>query len=134
MGFILSYLALFLFSLVYIIADFVMMFVGVKKRKWFKITSERKFTKAFKVDVFGNWLFADFWNVAFSKGGYKFGRFGETLSSCFGKKRLENSLNWFGFVISIIIDVVDFTKWFKRGHCIDSIMYDEIINDFLNRE
>ena len=133
MGFILAFLALFLFVLVYLIEGIVILFIGVENRKWYKVTSHRKFMKAFKVDVFGNYLFADFWNAALSKNGYQFGVFGETLSSCFGKKRLEKSLNWFGWCISVAIDAVDFTKWFKGGHCKASIMNDQEIADFLNR-
>ena len=89
MGFILSIIALSLFVLVYLLDELTVLVINVKGKKWFKTTAKRKFTKAFKVDVFANYLFPDFWNFAFSKGGYKFGVFGETLSSCFGKKRLE---------------------------------------------
>lgn len=131
MGFILSIIALILFVFVYILDEITIMLVDVRNRKWFKTTAKRKFKKAFKVDVFANFLFPVFWNVAFSKGGYEFGRFGETLSSCFGKKRLEKSLNCFGLLISLIIDVIDFTKWKKKGHCIASIMNDEAINNFV---
>lgn len=132
MGFILSTIALGFFILVYIIEGIVSLFIDVKHTKWFKTTSKRKFNKAFKVDVFGNWLFKDFWNITLSKGGYEFGVFGETLSSVFGKKRREGSLNILGYGISIIIDIIDFTKWKKGGHCKASIMTEEKINNFLN--
>jgi hypothetical protein len=131
MGFILSIIALSLFVLVYLLDELTVLVINVKGKKWFKTTAKRKFTKAFKVDVFANYLFPDFWNFAFSKGGYKFGVFGETLSSCFGKKRLEKSLNWFGLFVSWIIDAIDFTTWKKRGHCIASIMTEEEILNFL---
>lgn len=132
MGFILATLALLLFAVVYLLSGIGDLFIDIKDRKWFKTASKRKFNKAFKVDVFGNWLFKDFWNVILSKGGYEFGRFGETLSSVFGKKRMEGSLNILGYVISIIIDIIDFTKWKKGGHCKASIMTEDKINNFLN--
>lgn len=132
MGFILATLALLLFTVVYLLSGIGDLFIDIKDRKWFKTTSKRKFSKAFKVDVFGNWLFKDFWNAVFSKGGYSFGVWGETLSSCFGKKRQEKSLSILGYTISIIIDVIDFTKWRKGGHCHASIQTDEQINNFLN--
>lgn len=131
MGFFLSIIALILFVFVYILDEITTLVINVKGRKWFKVTAKRKFTKAFKVDVFANYLFPDFWNAAFSKGGYRFGVFGETLSSCFGKKRLEKSLSWFGYVVSWTIDAIDFTTWKRGGHCVASIMTDEAINKFL---
>lgn len=131
MGFILSIIALLLFTVVYVLDEITMMVIDVKNKKWFKTTAERKFKKAFKVDVFANNLFPSFWNTCLSKGGYQFGRFGETLSSCFGKKRLEKSLSWFGLIVSWLIDAIDFTKWKKGGHCVASIMTDEAIESFL---
>jgi len=131
MGFILSIIALPLFLLIYIMDEITIMFINVKNRKWFKVTSERKFKKSFKLDVLANWLFPGFLNAVFSKGGYQFGKFGETLSSVFGKKRAENSLGWFGYSISILIDCVDFSKWRKGGHCFNAIMADEEIEGFL---
>ncbi|GIZ09969.1 hypothetical protein [Flavobacterium sp. UMI-01] len=131
MGFLLSIIALILFVFVYILDEITVLVIDVKNRKWFKITAERKFKKAFKVDVFANNLFPSFWNAALSKGGYQFGRFGETLSSVFGKKRLEKSLSWLGWLVSILIDAIDFTKWNKGGHCIASIMTDEAIESFI---
>lgn len=117
--------------MVYVLDEIVIMVVDVKNRKWFKTTAKRKFRKAFKVDVFANNLFPSFWNSCLSKGGYQFGTFGETLSSCFGKKRLEKSLNLVGLIVSLLIDGIDFTKWNKGGHCVASIMTDEEIINFL---
>ena len=107
------------------------MVIDVRDKKWFKTTAKRKFKKAFKVDVFANNLFPSFWNACLSKGGYQFGRFGETLSSVFGKKRAEKSLNWLGWTVSILIDGIDFTTWKRGGHCAASIMTDEAIESFL---
>jgi hypothetical protein len=132
MGFLLSVIALILFVVLYLVEDIVMLFVKVKNRKWYKLSEQRKFIKARKTDVLGNFLFGDLFNAILSKGGYKFGRFGETLSSVFGKKRKEKSLNWLGFIISKIIDCIDFTKWKKGGHCQWSIMTDKEIEVFLN--
>lgn len=133
MGFVLSIVALLLFSLVYILDDLIGLFVNVKGRKWYKVTSKRKFTKAFKVDVFANYLFPDFWNIIFSSGGYAFGKFGETLSSCLGRKKIESSLSWLGLLFYWILYAVDFTQWRNKGHCVASIMTELEINNFLKR-
>lgn len=130
-GFILSIIALILFVFLYVLEDIIMFFVKVKNRKWYKLSEQRKFIKARKTDIIGNFLFADLFNAILSKGGYQFGRFGETLSSVFGKKRKEKSLNWLGCAISIIIDCIDFTKWKKGGHCFWAIMSEKEIEVFL---
>lgn len=133
MGFILSHIALILFVVVYMLDGFTSLFINVEKRKWYKITSKRKFTKAFKVDVFANFLFPDFWNLIFSKGGYPFGKFGETLSSCLGRKKIEKTLSWFGLIFYYILFVIDFSQWKNKGHCVASIMTTQQIADFLNK-
>ena len=94
-GVILSILALFLFIIIAIIDLFFLMIYKTKDRKWYQLINERHFQKAFNIDVFGNYQFNELWNLILSKGNYKFGRFGETLSSCLGKKQLENSLSLF---------------------------------------
>lgn len=133
MGFILSLISWFLFGLVYLLDEITGLFINVRHRKWYKITSRRKFGKAFKVDVFANYLFPDFWNFVFSKNGYAFGIFGETLSSCLGRKKIEHSLSWTGLLIYYILYVIDFTQWKNKGHCIASIMTDVEIESFLIR-
>lgn len=121
-----------LFLVLFVVNFFFSLVYDVKDRKWFKLTTKRNKRKAVLIDVFGNYIFSDFWNFAFSKSGYKFGVFGETLSSCFGKKRLEKSLTIFGLIISYIIDFIDFGNWYKGGHCIASIMTEEQINNMFN--
>lgn len=131
MGFLLSEISLILFVFIFLIDDVVMLFVKVKNRHWYQLSEQRKFIKARKTDVLGNFLFGDLFNAILSKGGYQFGKLGETLSSVFGKKRAEKSLNWLGYSISILIDVVDFTKWHKGGHCKWAILTDKEIESFL---
>lgn len=133
MWYLLSILAMFLFLLLFVVNFFFSMIYNVKDRKWFNLTQDRNKRKAVLIDVFGNYVFADFWNYAFSKNGYRFGVLGETLSSAFGKKRLEKSLTIFGLIVSYVIDMIDFTKWSKNGHCIASIMTDEQIDKMFEK-
>ena len=115
-----------------------MLFVDLKGKKWYKNKNQSEFQKAFNIDVFGNYQFADFWNLIFSNGGYKFGSFGETISSVLGKKLKENTLSFIGYAILLIIDFIDISKW-KSGvlngtgfHCVASIQTDQQIKDFIN--
>lgn len=133
MGFVLSLLAITLMFITHIVDYFVSLFYDVKNRKWFKLVDKRNFKKAFRVDVFANYQYSDFWNLIWSKKGdnYKYGRKGETLSSVFGKKQLEQSLSIIGWFFLILINLIDVSKWFKRGHCIASIMTNEQIENNL---
>ncbi len=129
MGFILSLIAIVLLIVVHIIDYLVGFFYDVKNRKWFKLLDKRNYRKAFNIDVFANYQYEGFWNLLWSKKGknYKYGRKGETLSSVFGKKQKEKSLTILGWLFLGIVNFIDFTKWFKGGHCFASIMTDEQI-------
>lgn len=129
---LLSFIAQILFSIVYLVDEVIILFVGVKGRRYYELVSNRKYDKAFKTDVFANFLFPTTWTFLFSsKGGYNFGRFGETLSSALGRKKLDNSLSWLGYALYYLLYALDFSTWKLGGHCVTSIMSDEEINNFL---
>lgn len=135
MGFILSYIAIGLFLVVYLIDSVLILVIDVKNKKWYKVVNQRKYTKAFDIDVFGNYLLPDTWTFFLSwGGGYKFGRFGETLSSVLGRKKLDNSLSWIGLFLYYFLYAFDFTKWKVGGHCYWAIMHDYQINNFINNK
>lgn len=134
MGFILSYIAIILFTIVYLLDSVIIMIFNVANIKWFKGVSKLKYTKAFAIDVFANYLFPTTWTFLFSwKGGYKFGRFGETLSSVLGRKKIEKSLSWFGLVVYYILYAIDVPRWKLGGHCYWAIMHDYQIINYIYR-
>jgi hypothetical protein len=133
LGYILAYIAIALFTIVYLIDGIIILFFEVKNKKWYELTSKKSKTKAFRTDVIANWLFPDTWTFLFSwKGGYKFGRFGETLSSVLGKKKMDKSLSWVGKFFYYFLYAIDGTSWFKGGHCFVSIASDEDIQKFID--
>ena len=69
MGIILAPIALILFVLVFILETIFSFFFRTKKRKWYKVVSEKMYRKAKLIDIFGNYLFPEFWNFVFSKKG-----------------------------------------------------------------
>jgi hypothetical protein len=69
-------------------------------------------TTSINIDIFGNENFYPLWNFLWSKGGYSFGSKHETMSSVFGKKYLERSLNWFGLAMVFIL---------TKKHCLNAI-------------
>jgi hypothetical protein len=138
MNIILSLIALVLFSIVHLLYNITMLFTGVKRRKWYTLIDKKAFNLAFNIDVFGNYQYKDLWNLLFSKKGYEFGVFGETISSCLGKKTLEKSLTTFGWVIATLINIIDVGKW-KSGfkgqgfHCVSYIQTDKQIKNFIKK-
>ncbi len=133
MKIILSILALLLLVVVHIVDIFYLMFSDVKGKKWYQLINKRHFQKAFNIDVFGNYQYRQLWNALLSKGGYEFGRFGETISSCLGKKQQEKSLSIAGWILVFIINAIDIPNWFNDGHCIASIQTDEEIDIFIKK-
>jgi hypothetical protein len=133
MSLLLSLIALVLFIIVGLASLILFLFTDVKGRKWYQLIDKRSFVMAFEIDVAANYLFRHFWNNALGNGGYSFGVFGETISSALGKKQLEKTLTLLGWIILVIINIVDFTKWFKSGHCIASIQTPEQIKGFLKK-
>lgn len=130
MGIILAILALFLLIVIFILETIFSIFYRTKKRHWYQLVSDRMYRKAKLIDVFANYLFPDFWNWLFGKDGYKFGRIGETLSSVLGKKKIENTLNWFGLFFYYFLYAVDYKSWKLKGHCIRWRMTEIEINEF----
>ena len=107
-----------------------MLFHKVKGRKWYKLQDKRRSVIAYRIDVMGNFIYAEYWNGYYSKGGYKFGRLGETISSVLGKKQQEKSLSVLGWVLLYLVNFIDFTTWFKGGHCKYWIQMEKQINKF----
>jgi len=69
-------------------------------------------TTSINIDIFGNENFYPLWNFLWSKGGYLFGIKRETMSSVFGKKYIERSLNCFGLLMVFVL---------TKKHCINAI-------------
>jgi hypothetical protein len=134
MGFILAPIALFLFGIIGMIHSIVTLLVNLYKRAFLKTVSKKKFQFAFDVDVFGNYLFAETFNALLAKE-ILFGRFGETISSALGRGRRDGTLNCFGWLVSVLLDIIWITDWLKGGHSKASIMsykrIEEIKNSYL---
>lgn len=126
MTIILAIISLLLFVVVFTLDLVFSLFFEVRNRKWYELVSERMYRKAKLVDIFGNYMFPDFWSFLFSKRnkGYRFGRLGETISSCIGKKSSDGSLSIVGWVLYYILYAVDIPSWKYKGHCRRYIMTD----------
>lgn len=134
MSVFLSILALIIFVILHVIDSFVVLFKGIRKRKWYKLIKVRYYRKAYNIDVFGNYQFKDTWNLLLSKNGYEFGKFGETISSVLGKKQIEKSLTKTGWALLFIINIIDFPNLKNGGHCKVSIQNEEQIKKFIKNK
>lgn len=133
MGILLAPISLILFCIIFFIETIFSFFFKTKNRKWFSLVSDRMYKKAKLIDIFGNYLFPEFWEWFFSNKKeplHRFGRLGETISSVLGKKYLDKNLNFFGFLIYYILYIIDIPSWKYNGHCIRWIMSDDEIDNF----
>jgi len=123
MGWILNIIALQLFSLISLVDTIVRL---VTKR-----SGKSAFTKAFNINVFGNYLFGKTLNICLLKKDVSiFGRFGEPISSVLGKAYIREKLNWFGHIIRFLVDAADVPMWIKgKSHCVEWIRSEEDIKE-----
>ena len=79
--------------------------------------SKNAFGNALAIDIFGNEHYETFFNWAFrKKGGYKFGKQGETISVAMAKNMKIGKLSAIGWFFAFWISLVDITTWGKGGH------------------
>lgn len=68
------------------------------------------------IDIFGNRAFRSLWNsTLINKKGYRFGAWGETISSVLGKNQETNTLTRTGKTLAGLLD------WLDKDHCKKSI-------------
>lgn len=71
---------------------------------------------AVSIDIFANREFRATWNkVLIFDNGYKFGKQGETISSCLGKNQVKGTLTNTGMCLVWILCLIE------ENHCIKSI-------------
>ncbi|MBC5840748.1 hypothetical protein H8R23_04965 [Flavobacterium sp. F-380] len=95
--------------------------LSVTKFQFWKTVNGYFKSGAIDRDRFGNHNYRSGLNFWFSTGGYEFGNNKETMSSVFGKKALEDSLNKWGWFWYYLLYAIDYSNWKKGGHCFASI-------------
>ncbi len=100
----------------------VVIYKNIKINGFFRTMNTYWFENAYAIDVDANQRYEILWNVIMrKKRGYRFGRFGETISSALGKNQRDKTLSWFGWIWVILLFAIDVKYWLKGGHCINSI-------------
>jgi hypothetical protein len=97
----------------------------IRSRGFLKVIDEYQFQSAYEMDVFLHYNFRALWQLTLGTTkrfkGYIFGtNKDETLSSAIGLKSIEKTLSWVGWVLYIILFIIDFKTWKKGGHCKDA--------------
>lgn len=111
------YIILFLlFAPLGILTRIILIFVKDSREQFTKLT-DYPFAIAHTVDILGNIVCADLFNLTLIKhsGSYRFGVKTETISSVLGKNKLTNTLTRTGLLLANLLDFVD------KNHCIKSI-------------
>ena len=125
MGFILSIIAYILFA-VLVFPNFIAVMLKNKKRSSY-ISRVNAFWKknAIELDKFGNYHYATLFNGTLrKKNGTLHGNKDETISSVLGKNQRDKQLTITGWIVVIILYIIDVQYWFKGGHCLNSIKED----------
>ena len=121
-GIILYIVASALFFPIAMLNLIVSLYKTIKQRMFYRETDKKFFASAKGIDVFANEAFPVLWNTLLRKsGGYTFGHKGETLSSTLGKIQLQKKLPLLGWLVVVVLYIVDVPYWGKGGHCLNSI-------------
>jgi hypothetical protein len=130
MGFILSLVAPILFLLLTPINMLIVIWKNARTQGFFKTVNGYFMQSARDMDIFGNSNLKTFFNAAFIKTrGYQFGREGETISSVLGKNQRDKTLICLGWVIVYILWGIDVEYWKKGGHCMNSIVEQDEVEE-----
>ena len=122
MGFLLSIIAYALFIPVALINFLVVMYKNIRRKGFFKAMDSYWHQNALELDIYTNYHFRTTWNTLLRrKNGYKFGKDGETISSALGKNQRDKDLAAIGWILVVLLYIIDFKFWFKGGHCMNSI-------------
>jgi len=85
-------------------------------REYFEDTKTYPFGIALGIDLLGNIVLGDLFNILIiRKGGYKFGKIGDTISYVIGKNILINKLTLVGKLLN------SFLNLFEKEHCLKAV-------------
>lgn len=120
-GVILNIIAKFLGALLALPNAILVAYKYRKQNSFISKFNEYNMKDALTTDISLHYEYRSLWNAVLSRGGYSFGNQKETLSSALGKKQVERTLTIVGWIIIIILFIIDYKNWFRGGHCIASI-------------
>lgn len=121
MGLILLIITWILTPIFEIINLVVVLCLNVKKYQFWKTINSFFYSGSYDRDCFANHNYRSGLNFFMSTGSYEFGNEKETMSSVFGKKKIENTLSILGLFIYYFLYIIDYSNWKKGGHCFASI-------------
>lgn len=118
MNILLYFVAVILDWLLAIPAFFHAVFGAFRFKTGWKHFSLACLNAALAKDIAANVAYSSLMNdLCIRKGGYHFGRYGETLSSAIGKNWSNGTLTWIGKSLCGFLNFIDFRNWKNGGHC-----------------
>lgn len=107
-------LAIVLFPLGVVVTLILLFFKD--PREYFTNTSDYPFGIAYGIDMLGNVICGDLFNVTLiKKDGYQFGKLGDTISYAVGKNILTNKLTIAGLILN------SFLNLFEKDHALKAV-------------
>ena len=94
----------------------IILFFFKDEREMWQDPKQYPFSIAFSIDILGNVVCADLFNITLiKKGGYQFGHPRETISSAIGKNIKNNKLTIMGLALN------SFLNLFEKDHALKAI-------------
>lgn len=116
MGSLLFFVATLLYIPLSVINMAVVLYKNSRVRGFFRVIDSYLYEEAYAIDVFANRSFRTLWNTILKKrGGYSFGKSGETISSALGKNKRDGTLSIAGKLLDWVLNMFD------KNHSIKSI-------------
>lgn len=117
MGSLLFFVATLLYIPLSVINMAVVLYKNSRVRGFFRVIDRYLYEEAYAIDVFANRSFRTLWNTVLKKrGGYSFGKSGETISSALGKNKRDGTLSIVGKLIDWVLNIFD------KDHSLKSIV------------
>jgi len=121
MGVLLWIIAWSITPAIEIINFLTFLYINRRVKGFFKEVDKYSKSMALDRDKYGNHNFRAGLNFWFSKGGLNYGNRDTTISMVTGLKFLAGSLSFTGLCFYYLLYAIDFTTWFKGGHCLNAI-------------
>lgn len=123
LGYLLSTIAYVLMPIVGLLLNAPLwIYLNKEERGFYRAFNDYFKGQAIEVDRFANYHFRTLWNTTLKKdGGYEFGDPTETISSALGRNQVQGTLSVSGWVLNIVLWIIDVPLLFKGGHSKNAI-------------
>lgn len=95
---------------------------GKKLKETLPVINELLYSTIYNFDRYCGYEFRSLFTFLFVRSnGTKFGNIEHSISNILGYNQKDKTLTYLGWVLVLILWVIDVKNWFNGGHCIASI-------------